>query len=71
MVASDFTCSRIRGELSRGEDPLPDPGALSVGVFAFQGEGQMNGAEAFVEILLVDALGAHELVFEARPETIG
>jgi hypothetical protein len=71
MVAPDFTGARIRGELSRGEDPLPDPSALSLGVFAFQGEGQMNGAEAFLEVLLVDALGARELVFEARPETIG
>jgi len=49
---------------SRGEDVLPDPDALSVGVLTRQRVGRGDGAAAFGQVLLMQALHAPEMLPE-------
>jgi hypothetical protein len=65
VVAPNVAGSRIGGEPAGGEDPLPDPGSLCMRVLAFESVGQVDAAETLVEVLLVEALGSQQLVFEA------
>lgn len=63
--------SRVAGEGGGGEEVLPDQFAGSVGVFAGEGVGEVNFAEAACEVGLVDALDGLYLPLEGWDEGFG
>jgi len=69
VVAAGLSATRIEGEFGRGEDVLPRPGTGGPGVFAVEGEGEMDGSEAAGEIALVELADAGEMGLERCVQT--
>jgi hypothetical protein len=53
MVAAHLFAARVDGESVGGEDILPEPLVGWVGLFAGQGEGQVDFSQPFGEVLLM------------------
>jgi len=71
VVATHGVRTRVHREAVGGEDVLPDPFAAGVGVFAVQGVGQINGAQVFGEILVMEALDALQMLLEGCNQAVG
>lgn len=71
VVAAGDTGSGVSGERVGGEDVLPDPFFWGVGVLTGQGVGEVDGAVAFGQVLLVDHLDPLEVFLEGEDEAIG
>ncbi len=69
VVAAGLSTTRIEGEFGHGEDGLPRPGTGGPGVFAVEGEGEMDGSEAAGEIALVELADAGEMDLERGVQT--
>lgn len=54
MVTLGGTCSRVFGEVGGGEEVLPDPFFAGVGGFFCYGAGEVDCAEAVLQVFLVD-----------------
>ena len=52
------------GEALGGKDVLPTPFAVGVGVFAFQGVGEIDGTVAAVQVMQMDQFDALEVLPE-------
>ena len=57
VVAAGDSTARVFGELNGGKDPLPDPFFVGVGVFSFQGIGEVDATVAFFQVIGVEVLG--------------
>jgi len=58
MVAALRPTAGVGGEPVGGENVLPEPVAAGVGVFAFQGVGQIHGTESLFQVMIVPLMGA-------------
>lgn len=68
VMATCETGAGICGEVAGWEDVLPAP---SAGILIFEIGGQIDGAVAFFEILLVDSVDAPDVFLERLDEAIG
>ena len=71
VVAHGFFGEGVDGKGGGGDEVLPDGFAGGVGVFAGEGVGEVNFAEAIAEVGLVDALNGLYLPLEGWDEGIG
>lgn len=71
MVTAGLAGTRIDGKFSGGEDVLPAPIAGGARVFSFQCEGEVNGAAAASEVLLMDEFNALQVHFEGSLKARG
>jgi len=72
MMAPDHARrTRIGGEAVGGEDVLPGPFAVGIGVFAVEGEGQVDGAVAFCQVALVQLSDHRQVGLQGFAELVG
>jgi hypothetical protein len=71
VVAADDAASRVYGKPVGRKDILPDPLPLCVGILAVQGVGQVDGAVAFGQVLLVRPFDEAQMVLEGDDEGFG
>jgi hypothetical protein len=64
VVAPDDARTGVRRETRGREDPLPAPFSFSIGVLAGQGIGEIDGAIALGQVLLVEALDPFQVFWE-------
>jgi hypothetical protein len=62
---------RVGRDFSGGEDELPDPLAGGVGVFPLEGFGEIDGAKAGGQILLVEGADVGDVTSERLDEGLG
>ena len=71
VVAHDFPGLRIDRTLSGGEDVLPGRLAIGIGIFTFEGIGEVNFAITFPEIPLVTDFHPLNLHAEVEEDAVG
>jgi len=71
MATNDSGGARVGGEAVGGEDILPAPFAIGIGVFSFQGEGQVDGPITFFEVGSMELFHPRQMRLEGFNELVG
>ena len=71
MVAAHYIRVGVDGDAFGREDILPGPFTGGVGVFLFEGIGQVDGPVTTLDILLVDLLHAGKMFLEGDNQDLG
>ena len=71
VVAASNARAGVYREFPGGEEVLPAPLAVGVGVLSFERGGEVNRAVAVGQVLLVEHSGASQLFLEGFYEAIG
>jgi len=71
VVAARDARTRVRGQGVSREDVLPAPLLVGIGIFPLQGAGQVDGAVAMGQVLLVQGFHPLQMFLEQRDEAVG
>jgi hypothetical protein len=71
VVSAHNAGPRVEGKPAAREDVLPDPFPVGGWELALEGEGQVNGAVALAQVLLVDAFSELKLILQGADQGIG
>jgi len=71
VVTTLFSAARIERASGSGKEVLPDQFTSSVGVFYFEGVGEVDFAETGLQVLFVEKPGALDLTAEVGEDGIG
>lgn len=71
MVALGDARTGVLGEVGGGEEVLPNPVALGVGVFFFKGVGEVYRAKAVCEVLAMGGLYLEDVLAQGGDEAVG
>ena len=70
-MSASCAAAGVFGEGRAGENVLPDPFAMGVGVFHFEGVRKEHASVAGGQIILVDELDVAQMPFEGVDERVG
>src|SRR3970282_2951999 len=71
VVSAHYAGPRVKGKSAAGEDVLPDPFAVGGWELELQREGQVDGAVALAQGLLVNAFGELKLFLQGDDQGLG
>ena len=71
VVALGDACAGVLGKVWGGEEVLPQPVAMGIGIFFFEGVGEIHGAKTFGEVLLVGGLHLEDVPAQGGNEAVG
>jgi hypothetical protein len=70
-MALDDSSASVLGDVGGGEEVLPKPVVVGVGIFFIEGVGEVNCAKAAGEVLAVDGLYLEDVLAQRGDEAVG